>query len=92
MLEGLFPFQIFSIKTVFKTLNFKIELIPLNKTGKCLIQGAIVSGHVLNQLHAHILERQQNSKHSKMCAFSWSKHGRSQSPFGLIKITNQCSS
>ena len=30
--------------------------------------------------HAHILECQQNSKHSKMCAFSGSKHGSSQSP------------
>ena len=35
-----------------------------------------------DQLNAHILERHQNSKRSKMCAFSWSKHGRSQSNLG----------
>ena len=33
-----------------------------------------------DQLHAHILERKQNSMRFKMCAFSWSKHGHSQSP------------
>ena len=48
-----------------------------------LIQGVIVSGH---QLHAHFLEQQQNSKRSKMCVFSWSIHGRSQSPLGLINL------
>ena len=39
-----------------------------------------------DQLKAQILERQQNSKRSKMCAFSWSKHGRLQSPLGLYEL------
>ena len=42
--------------------------------------------HIFN---LHILERQQNSKCSKMCAFSWSKHGRSQSPLGS-KFLHKC--
>ena len=37
-------------------------------------------GPCFDQLHAHILERQRNSKLFWMCAFSWSKHGRSQLP------------
>ena len=35
-----------------------------------------------DQLNPHILEYQQNSKRFKMCAFSWSKNCRLQSPLG----------
>ena len=47
-----------------------------------------------DQLNAHILERQQNSKRYKMWPFSWSKHVRSQSPLVWSlwgkTITNSC--
>ena len=61
----------------FQILNFSIlhsyHWLPLNARGDC-------KQPCFDQLHAHILERQQNSKRSKMCAFSWSKHGCLQSP------------
>ena len=37
-----------------------------------------------NQLNAHILQRQHNSKWSTICALIWSKHGRIQSPLDFF--------
>ena len=57
-----------------KVLN-AIKTNPIHSKPRCDCKRPF-----FHQLHAHILERQQNSEHSKMCAFSWSKHGRSQLP------------
>ena len=43
-----------------------------------------------DQLNAHILERQQNSKRYKMWAFSWSKHGLLQTANFLLANLRFC--
>jgi len=60
--------------------DFKATIVMLHQSrGDC-------KRPCFDQLHAHILERQQDSKRYKMCAFSWSKHGRSQSPLDISTI------
>ena len=56
-----------------KNFNICILTIYIKARGDC-------KRPCFDQLHAHILDRQQNGKHSKMCVFSWSKHGRLQFP------------
>ena len=67
---------------------FKIDLND-NSKGHLNVdccQGVIVSCKrpCFDQLHTHILERLQNSKRSKMCAFSWSNMAAHRSIRSLL--------
>ena len=54
-------------------------------SGLSFVQGAIVSGHVLISWTHTSAERLLFCWRSKMCACSWSKYGRLQSPFAFVK-------
>ena len=68
-----------------KGRKFLNLVLGFKKGHKYSHQGAIVSGHVLISWKHTSLERLLFS--SKMCAFSWSKHGRLQSP--LLHISHR---